>query len=287
MVDQTKTKITDLIKRPEPCDNIDHLIHSQITRKRICKVNIHGFTLDGYQKFNPNGYTILCNLGETCQEVTYFPKTATVILDANGTSNLLYNFQNHYLPNLATDLQVTKTEALSTSVDFFQKKEIRINPTGIQGSVYRTMQGLQNYIPMASLTKAVSSLRTTGVTGLGIITNAPLTFVGTTYIGAMFFAYCGGVAGNNSIGAICNGTSYVLSRPMKGVEVVVNGLVLNPVSGVVGLPMMLNGTDEMTSGMGISVRNYSKVANAMDRITNSSWYKKVKEIYKICRRKDN
>ena len=183
-------KIADLIKTCES-ENIDRMIHSQIIRNRVCKVNVHGFTLAEYRKFNPNGYTILCNLGETCQGVTYFPNTATVVLDANGTSNLLYNFQNYYLPNLATDLQVTQTEALSTSVDFFQNKQVRINPTGIQGTVYRTMQSLQNYIPMTNLAQAVTSLRTTGVTGFEIITSAPLTFVGSTYVGAMFFAYCG------------------------------------------------------------------------------------------------
>ena len=59
--------------------------------------------------------------------------------------------------------------------------------------------------------------------GFKIISKAPLTFVGATYIGAMFFGYFGSVAGNNSVGLIFNSTSFVLSRPMRGVEITLDG----------------------------------------------------------------
>ena len=53
------------------------------------------------------------------------------------------------------------------------------------------MQNLQNFVPMGYTNKAVSVLKTTGITGFQIITKVPLTFVGANYIGALFFGYCG------------------------------------------------------------------------------------------------
>ena len=82
---------------------------------------------------------------------------------------------------------------------------------------------------MAYTSEAVSILKTTDMTGLQIIGQAPLTFVEATYIGALFFGYCDGVAGNNAVGLVFNSTSFVLSRPMRGVEITLNGLILRPI----------------------------------------------------------
>lgn len=49
---------------------------------------------------------------------------------------------------------------------------------------------------------------------------------------------------------------------------------------------MLNGTQEMISGIGISVQDYSKVAFAFERLTNSTVVQKIKKIYKVLRAKD-
>jgi len=48
------------------------------------------------------------------------------------------------------------------------------------------MNSGQNLVPMKYASEAVSILKTTGITGLQVITQAPLTFVGVTYIGAIF-----------------------------------------------------------------------------------------------------
>lgn len=103
------------------------------------------------------------------------------------------------------------------------------------------MRSAQNYIPMIHTSQAVATIKTTGLTGVQVIAQAPLTFVGATYIGALFFGYCGSIAGNNTVGLILNSTSYMLSRPMRGVEIVLNGIALRPLSNLVGVPLMLNG----------------------------------------------
>ena len=148
------------------------------------------------------------------------------------------------------------------------------------------MNSVQNIVPMSHTSQIVASLKTTGLTGLQIISEAPLTFVGATYIGALFFGYCGSVAGNNSVGLIFNGTSFVLSRPMRGVEITLNGLILGPISNVIGLPLILNGTQEMLAGKGLSVQEYTKIGIAFERISNSKMIKKAKKIIRAIREKD-
>jgi len=73
---------------------------------------------------------------------------------------------------------------------------------------------------------------------------------------------------------------------MKGFEIVVNGVILRPVSNIIGLPLVLSGTAEMMSGIGISLKEYSKIALAFERIMNSKGVGKIKKIYKIIRGKD-
>lgn len=251
----------------------------------ICKINIAGYSLDNFKTFDPTGYTVLCRLGETCDALNYFPVTSKIVLNVGEQSQLGYNLQN-LLPNIAKDLAIPEEAALQTAADFFSDKKVVVQPVGIQGKVYNIMRSAQNYIPMIYTSQAVATIKTTGLTGLQVISQAPLTFVGATYIGALFFGYCGGIAGNNSVGFILNSTSYALSRPMRGVEIVLNGLALRPLSNLVGVPLMLNGTQEMISGIGISVQDYSKVAFAFERLTNSTVVQKIKKIYKVLRAKD-
>ena len=99
----------------------------------------------------------------------------------------------------------------------------------------------------------------------------------------MFFGYCGSVAGNNSVGSILNFASFIFSRPMRGVELTLNGLILRPISNVVGLPLVLNGTQEMLSGKGLSLEEYTKIGIAFERVSNSTIVNKTKKIYNIIR----
>ena len=134
---------------------------------------------------------------------------------------------------------------------------------------------------MGYTSKAVSVLRTTGITGVEIITKAPLTFVDGTYIGALLFGYCGSVAGNNAIGLVFNSTSFVLSRPMRGVEITLKGLILRPISNAIGVPLLLYCTQEMLTGKRLSVEEYTKIGIAFERINNSTLIKKARRIYGI------
>jgi hypothetical protein len=68
---------------------------------------------------------------------------------------------------------------------------------------------------------------------------------------------------------------------MRGVEVVLNGLVLGPISRTTGLPLILNGTQELLNGKGLEVKDYSKIGAAFDRVSKSKLIGKVKDIFGI------
>ena len=156
-----------------------------------------------------------------------------------------------------------------------------MQPTGLQGKVYNVMRSIQNYAPVAYTFEAVSVAKTTGMTGLQVITAAPLTFVGATYLGGLVCSYFGTVAGNNTLGTIFNTSSYLLTRPMRGVEITLNGLILQPLSNVTGFPLILNGTSEILTGKGINITDYAKISIAFERVSNvtSKKAKRFKKIY--------
>lgn len=77
-----------------------------------------------------------------------------------------------------------------------------MQPTGFQGKVYNAMRNIQNFAPVAYTFEAVSVAKTAGMTGLEIISAAPLTFVGATYPGGIVFSYFGCLAGDSAIGTV-------------------------------------------------------------------------------------
>jgi len=95
----------------------------------------------------------------------------------------------------------------------------------------------------------------------------------------MLFGYCGTVAGNNPVGSVVNFPSFVVSRPMRGVEITLNGLLLRPISNVVGLPFLFNGTQEILAGKGLSLEDYTKIGIAFERIRNSTVVPKTRKTY--------
>ena len=259
---------------------------SPITVDSTCKINIVGYSLDEFKTFNPDGYTIMCNLGEVCDNVQYFPNTSKIVLTGNSHSQLHYSFERDFLPNLAADLGVPQEIANNKAIDFFSTTEIRVQPVGVQGKLYNAMRTCQNYLAMVTSTNAVTALKTGGHTGLKIITqgSGPLVFVSITYLGSVVTGYAGSVAGDNFAGLVFNGTSWVLSRPMRGVEIVLNGIVLRPISHLTGLPVVLNGTQELLNGKGLDIRDYNKIGEAFEQLKNSKAISKAKEIYAILKR---
>jgi len=92
-------------------------------KPEICKVNLSGFSLDNYKTFNPDGYSILCRLGETCDGISYFPKSAKIIIDSNQQSQLINQFDT-FIPSVAEDWGISVLEAWDKSLAFFDDKTL-------------------------------------------------------------------------------------------------------------------------------------------------------------------
>lgn len=252
---------------------------------KLCKIDVSGYSFDNYKTLNLEGYTILCQFGEASDGLSFFPSTSKLVLNSNQQNKLINNFEQ-LIPNIAESLSIPEEAACQRSIDFFSDKQVSVLPTGIQGRCYHLMKSVQNLAPMSYTSEIVAILKTNGMNGFQVVVQAPLTFVGASYIGALFFSYCGSLAGNTTAGLIFNGTSYVLSSPMRGLEITLNGILLRPLSNFIGLPLILNGTQEMLKGQGIPIKEYTKIELAFEKINNSTLLKKAKEIYKIIRRKD-
>ena len=127
-------------------------------------------------------------------------------------------------------------------------------------------------------------LKTGSHTDLKIITqgSGPLVFV--SILGSIVSGYAGSIAGDNAVGLIFNGTSWVLSRPMRGVEIVLNGIIFGPISRVTGLPVILNGTQKLLYGKGLNIIDYNKIGETFKRVMNSKISSKAKDIYAIIKR---
>lgn len=246
-------------------------------------IHIYGSISNDFKNLDFDGYTILWTLGEKCDGLSFFPTTGKILIEGNNQTLALNPFvdMDKLTPSIAENLNIDHQAAFEKSGDFFADKSIVVQPTGIQGKTYQMMQYIQHYIPMKYTAEAVSILKTTGTTGLTIVTRAPLTFVGATYIGSLFFGYCGSIAGPNVIGSAFDFTSFVLSRPMRTVEVVVNGLVLRPISNFIGLPLILNGTQEVLRGKGIPIQEWTKIGSSFQRVANSRFFQKVQKVYRV------
>ena len=148
----------------------------------ICKLDISGYLLDNYKIGNLEDYTILCRVSQASDGLSYFPKSSKIVLNTTQPSKFIKNY-NQIVPNIANDLGIPQQAARKKYINFFSNKQVTIQPTGLQGKVYRILNSAQNFVPMAYTTEALSILKTTGMSGFSIITKAPLTFVGATYIG--------------------------------------------------------------------------------------------------------
>ena len=72
---------------------------------------------------------------------------------------------------------------------------------------------------------------------------------------------------------------------MWGAEQLFNRVIFTPLSNVIGLPLILNGTEKLMKGPGFSVQNYTAIGLAFERIYNSTLLRKARKIYNVIRGK--
>ncbi len=264
-------------------DTTDLQILTSIKDYTLPNVNIDGYAnCYDYSFVDPKGYSIVCTLGDISDGVDFYTKSKVIVINSKSSKNLMSNF-HQLLPKASQRLGVTVDTAYNDVTDFFKDKTIVVQHTGLQKKVYLSMRYLQNTLPAMQTYRAVTIAKTIGLTGKEIITKAPMTTVGTLYLGALFFEYCSIACGDNIVGRACGSIGWTCSRPMWCVETVLNGLFLRPLSHFIGLPMILNATQEIQRGAGLDLKDAAQISKAYNRISNSVVVDKCKKIVAIVR----
>jgi len=98
-----------------------------------------------------------------------------------------------------------------------------------------------------SAQQAVTAATTVVMAGPQILAASPLLFVTMTSTGVLFFNLCGCFMGDNLYGQTSRSIGWLLNRPMRVVEVVINSLVFSPITKVTGFPLLINATLEQTN----------------------------------------
>jgi hypothetical protein len=257
---------------------------SELKHHAFCKVHIAGMLGDDFKKFDPLAYKIFCELGKNSQGLSYFPNSRVILLKSNSPINLVNNMET-IVPNIALELDKNVVDTTKILTDFFENKAIRVEPIGWQGKVYKAGKYMQNWLPMAHAYKAVTIAQTLGMKGVGIISGAPFSFVSVTYLGSITLYYGSLVAGDNVVGKALDMSAWLFARPMWVVEFVLNGIILQPISKVTGFPMIINGTQEISRGIGIDFKDFTKIGIAAsslhEKVATSKRFAKLKKIWKI------
>lgn len=134
----------------------------------VCKINRSGYSysLNNFHIYNPEGFTILCRIGEASDGLNYFPDTSKLIVNSTPYINFWANCQE-VVPKakVAKDLKTTNQVAFDKSVAFLSETKITVQSVRIQRKFYQIMQTTQNVVPMTSTTKLVSIVKTKSITG--------------------------------------------------------------------------------------------------------------------------
>jgi len=221
--------------------------------------NLDKFSHSAYVGFDHTGYTICIELEKCCNHLQYFPESELFI----ATSKDLCCFSEKLDPiveNVSKALDISETEATDKLVNFFKTKTINVIPQGLSGKFYKSGYLAQTCLPSMYSVQVIAAAKTVGVSGIGILNSTPIFVIALSTIGAQFFAGVGIIASDNFVGRTCNVISWTLNRPMAGVELVLNNIVLFPITKVTGIPLLLNYTKVLSNGEGVDIRTIRQIA---------------------------
>jgi hypothetical protein len=129
----------------------------------------------------------------------------------------------------------------------------------IPGKFYQIGRCAKIGIPVMFAHIVISAASMFGAINLTIITYHPMAIVAFTSCGAIFFNGLDAILGDNILESTSKTIGWTLNLPIKGVEVLLNRLVLFPITFVTGFPLLLNANAEQNSGPGISITTAKEI----------------------------
>lgn len=197
-------------------------------------------------------YQFCQKISEVCGVLDIIPQTQTIVLDYNGFCKIVSQ-SDIILETLSSNLGVTDATVREQAQKFFQNKNVIVQATGLQGSIYRMGAFLQSGGSTGIIVRTIGMAQLAGVNGLQVLRAQPYLAIALPTTGAIFFYGCGLIAGNNTIGKALITVGDGLALPMKGVELLWNSYGNPIIKGVFGIPVILNMTQTLKTGPGYTL----------------------------------
>jgi hypothetical protein len=217
-------------------------------------------------------YQFCDQISQFCGTFRVIPETQTLVLDYNGFCRLASE-SDILIDTISYNLVITKESAMQQAQNFFSNKNVIVQATGVQGTLYKVGSYLQSAGSAGLVANTLGLAKLAGVSGLQIVKAQPMLAVAIPTTGAIFFYGCGAIVGNNPFGKALITTGDVLAFPMKGVEIMWNSYG-NPVTQkVFGIPIILNMTQAFKTGPGYTIEEIRRYIP----LNNKSVLKAIKE----------
>lgn len=225
--------------------------------------------------------SIFCDLvKEQCVGSVYIDSSNTMVI-TNKSFEAVLETINTSLSHLEIVDPIAHEKLIEDTLSFFSKKQVVVMQEGIQGAIYKAGQIVQSYGSTALTVESIMMSRMMGVTGSKVFSGQPLLYIALPTVGGIFFHGASMIFGENLIGSSCRTLGNVLLLPMKGTELVLNNIVLHPLGKITGIPMLLNMTQAINTGPGLSIKDAKKVIDIVQNGKLSPLWRKLSSTYEI------
>lgn len=208
--------------------------------------------------FDMYGETICDIMRRYCVNVSYFPGSQTFYLTDQAFTEFVKNsFDFHKAVQKQFDQ--SPAEAMNSIQHFFRDKNFLIQPTGIEGAMYKVGQWTELYGSTGLVIRTLGYAHLQGVQGLYVLKAQPFLAVAVPTVGSIFFHGCGTLIGDNIVGRSCNTVGIILGYPMRVVEIMYNSYAAPVIAGITGLKTHINATQIISQGPGLTKEQMFKV----------------------------
>jgi len=225
--------------------------------------------------------SIFCDIiKEQCMGSVYIDGSNTMLLTNSSFEGILDSV-NTNLNNLKYVDPILHENLVNDTLSFFSNRKVVILQEGVQGAIYKAGRIAQSYGSTILTVESVMMSRLLGVTGSKVLAGQPLLWVALPTVGGIFFHGMSMIIGNNVAGRSCQTVGNVLLIPMRGSEILINNLLLLPLGKISGIPMILNMTDAINMGPGLSVSDAKKLSDVVRNGKLSPLWGKISKTFKI------
>lgn len=237
--------------------------------------------LDKIDLFKDAKSSIFCDIiKQECVGSVYIDKSNTLVMTNKSFEGVLDTI-NENLSNLDLVDPVAHSKLVQDTLSFFEQKKVIVTQQGFQGAIYKAGHFAQSYGSTALTVKSVMMSRALGVTGSDVLVGQPLLIVTVPTIGGIFFHAVSMFVGQNAVGKSFQTVGNILLMPMKATELILNNIIFLPVGKFTGVPMLLNMTQTINMGPGLSIEDAKKLVNIVRNGKLSPIWKKFYDTYEV------